>query len=185
MNTRHLKKISLLLLLTSSPFLWSQETNVETTEDGEANSEVEAYSIELPELPATTKNAIEAYNDCLQGVLSGLESSSIKREKITSDCESQQSAMALEFPEAVRELLIENAERRITNVLDALEALEPAIDYAVEETRIITQAMLDEELTALAEQPTIEVSEETSERSSTQDNDAVDTQDGQDNSTEG
>ncbi len=144
-----MKPILLFAFIVNSSSIWSDNTATVSASGIDSTTASSGYQIELPELPDTTKDAINAYNNCLKSVMSGLESAAIKRERIALDCASQRELMGQAFPESVRELLLENADRRISNIVDTLEAMEQAVDYAVVETRIITQAMLDEELAAL------------------------------------
>lgn len=97
-------------------------------------------------LPPAIEVKVNAYQACINSVMSSMDAASIKRQQIGERCSSARQQMVNAFPEQLRPLIDTNTERRIESVLNSLEQIERAVIESAEDVNEIS-----EDLKALSE----------------------------------
>jgi len=97
-------------------------------------------------LPPAIEIKANAYQACVNSVMSTMEPAAAKRQQIADRCGGARLEMVQAFPEQIRQLIETNTDRRIESVLVALEQIENAVIESAEDVNEIS-----EDLNALSE----------------------------------
>jgi hypothetical protein len=115
-------------------------------ENASENRRLEAPNTGNAGLPPAIEEKVNAYQACINSVMSTLETAVVKRLQIGERCSAAREQMVNGFPEQLRPLIDTNTERRIDSVLTSLEQIERAVIESAEDVNGIS-----EELKALSD----------------------------------
>ena len=98
-------------------------------------------------LPPEVREKAVAHETCVNQVMASFERVAVKRTQIAENCKAERDTVVETFPEEVRQLMATNLDRRVEQVLYALEQIEgTTVDTATDVQEIV------EELDSLAEE---------------------------------
>lgn len=97
-----------------------------------------------PELTPEMQQLVSNHQACVKQVMSSFDTSAaVKRAQIVENCQSQRDTLVNAFPEEVRQLIGTNIDRRIEQVLYALEQIESTSQEATEDVQEIVEELDD------------------------------------------